>query len=902
MSNENKNPDKKKGFPGILIFFIIAAFALLLMKNTVQEEKANVSFSHQIEHLVNLDLLQLTHSNKVAINENLVSFSGKFRDKKSEQAENRFRFLTLLDENKTLKQEEKLSKEKMDAALGEMKKAASYFYELTGDNNKTSEIIIPATDKFGIEIDEVAVNLQSSKGGAVSLKQVDALYEAIVVNRGGNFELQALESKLKSLVSEFRSSKLGIGAKSLKNLLADCETLLQNSTDIATFGLIIKNLKTVALSLSKEVNGVKLFDLRSVRNYIDQRDQFVAFAKNYQDNELKLTKAESKVSDTIWFFNNTEVSSKALMGIDGEKYHRWYLGAKAEWEGFDKNQGLLFRSPDQPRNLVLEKTFKSEQPATNYFSYIFTFVPFLLIGGLMYFVFSKQMKGGGTSAMNFGKSPAKQVLKGQQKITFDDVAGIDDAKEELEELVDFLKDPMRYKNLGARIPKGILLVGAPGTGKTLTAKAVAGEAGVPFFSISGSDFVEMFVGVGASRVRDLFDQARKSSPSIIFIDEIDAVGRHRGSGLGGGHDEREQTLNQLLVEIDGMDTVSGVIIIAATNRPDVLDKALLRPGRFDRSVTVEMPDYYGRLSILKVHAKKVKMDSDVNLKEIARRTTGSVGADLENILNEAALYAAKKRRKMVTQEDLRYAQEKVQFGKERKSMILNDEDIKTTAYHEAGHALCSMMLKTSDEVTMVTRVPRGRSLGATHFELKKNRVSYRKQELIDQLVVLMGGRCAEEIINKDPTSGAQMDIKQATNIARSMVKEWGMSDIVGMINYGDDSNSNLMSGFHEREFSEQTARIIDAEIKKLLDDAYKSSMELLTANFEKLNLMATMLIEFEALDKGDLDKILDGSFSIDDKKRKVEEFESGTRREPPALPKGLKKSTNSKPDQGPALA
>ena len=519
----------------------------------------------------------------------------------------------------------------------------------------------------------------------------------------------------------------------------------------------------------------------------------------------------------------------------------------------------------------------------------------------MYFVFSKQMKGGGNSAMNFGKSPAKQILKGQQKVTFDDVAGIDEAKEELEELVDFLKDPMRYRNIGARIPKGILLVGAPGTGKTLTAKAVAGEADVPFFSISGSDFVEMFVGVGASRVRDLFEQARKNSPSIIFIDEIDAVGRHRGSGLGGGHDEREQTLNQLLVEIDGMDTVSGVIILAATNRPDVLDKALLRPGRFDRSVTVEMPDYFGRLAILKVHSKKVKMSDEVNLKEIARRTSGSVGADLENILNEAALHAAKKRRKTVTQDDLRYAQEKVQFGKERKSMVMNDEDIKTTAWHEAGHALISMKLNTADSVTMVTRIPRGQSLGATHFELKKNRVSYRKQELLDQLAVLMGGRCAEEIINKDPTSGAQMDIKQATNIAKSMVCQWGMSEKVGMINYGDDSNSNLLAGFHEREFSEETARLIDSEVKRLLDEAFQSSMKILEESHDTLALMANMLIDFEALDKDDLDKILKGSFSVEEKKKKVEDFESGKKRTPPPLPKHIKKE-KGKPKEGPSPA
>ncbi len=901
MANDNKNPNQKKGIPGVLIFLIIGAFILLFMRNATPVEKAEVAFSHQIEHLVNLDLLNPKSSGKVAINENLVSFTGKFRDKQSDESKIRFRFLSLLDEHNTLSQERNLLIEKMKVSEAEMQKAVKYFYEISGITPKTTNaIIIPRMDGKGVDLSDVSVSLQGIEPSRTNLQRVIALYE-IAVREHGVKELGALDRHLHELVSFYKSSKLGIGAVNLKEQLAKCEQLLEGGSDLGAFGQVINNLKSITSTLLAESNGVKMYGLRSVRTVIEEREQYISVESKYQENTLKFDKAQAKVADVIWFFNNSEVSTKGLTQIDGEVYHKWFVGSKTEMEAFVKNQGLAFNSPDQQRNLVLEKTFKSELPPTNYFSYIFTFLPIFLIGGLLYFVFSKQMKGGSGTAMNFGKSPAKQVLKGQQKVTFDDVAGIDEAKEELEELVDFLRDPMKYRKIGARIPKGILLIGAPGTGKTLTAKAVAGEAGVPFFSISGSDFVEMFVGVGASRVRDLFDQARKNAPSIIFIDEIDAVGRHRGSGMGGGHDEREQTLNQLLVEIDGMDTVSGVIILAATNRPDVLDKALLRPGRFDRSVSVELPDYFGRLAILKVHAKKVKMSEDVQLQEIARRTSGSVGAELENIINEAALYAAKKLRQSVIQDDLRYAQEKVQFGKERKSMIMNEEDIKTTAWHEAGHALVAMTLDVSDKVTMVTCVPRGQSLGATHFELKKNRVSYGKKELINQLFVLMGGRCAEEIINTDPTSGAQMDIKQATSIARSMVCKWGMSDKIGMVNYGDDSQGNLMAGFHEREFSEETAKLIDLEVKRLLDEAYQGSMKLLKEDHKTLRLMSEMLIEFESLDKQDLDKIMNGTFVIEEKRRKVEEFESRTRKSPPPFqpPKGFGRK---KPKQNPGPA
>ena len=657
----------------------------------------------------------------------------------------------------------------------------------------------------------------------------------------------------------------------------------------------VNGLEVIIAELVKGQENARLFDLRSTRNYLEYLALFEKVSVDLTKNRMQLDKARVKVASAIWFFHNQEVSTKSLEKINPDEFQRWFAQADREWQAFSENKGLAFKAPDQPRSPVLEKTFKSEEPPANYLNYLFTFLPIILVGLLLYFVFSRQMKGVGSGAMNFGKSPAKLLNKSSQKITFDDVAGIDEAKEELEEIVDFLKQPAKYTKLGAKIPKGVLLIGPPGTGKTLIAKAVSGEAGVPFFSMSGSDFVEMFVGVGASRVRDLFDQARKSAPCIIFIDEIDAVGRHRGSGVGGGHDEREQTLNQLLVEVDGMESSEGVIMIAATNRPDVLDKALLRPGRFDRSVYVSLPDYTGRLAILKVHVKNVKVSENVNLKVLAKRTAGLAGADIANLINEAALYAAKKNRVAVTQEDLTYAQEKVIFGKERRSFEMEEKDLVTTAWHEAGHALIALILKTSDAVSKVTIIPRGKSLGATHFEMAKQRVGYQKKELLDQLVVLMGGRVAEEISNYDSSSGAQMDIKQATNIARSMVCEWGMSEKVGMISFADGGDGNLISGFHEKGYSEATAKLIDGEIKKFLDNAYARAHELLKENYDTLKFISDMLLEFETLEKEDLDHIMAGTFDSKEKQNQIEVFENVSKKSPPPLPPEHVKKAKKKP-------
>ena len=478
------------------------------------------------------------------------------------------------------------------------------------------------------------------------------------------------------------------------------------------------------------------------------------------------------------------------------------------------------------------------------------FLPIAIFLILLYFIFRSQIKMAGRGALNFGKSKARMMARDKNKITFRDVAGVEEAKEEVSELVDFLKDPKKFQKLGGRIPKGVLMVGPPGTGKTLLARAIAGEADVPFFSISGSDFVEMFVGVGASRVRDMFEQGKKSAPCLIFIDEIDAVGRHRGHGMGGGHDEREQTLNALLVEMDGFDTQDGVIIIAATNRPDVLDPALLRPGRFDRQVTVNLPDVRGREEILKVHIRKVKVADSVDLAVIARGTPGYSGAELANVINEAALLAARRGLKAITTRELEEARDKVRWGKERRSMAISEKEKENTAYHEAGHALLLELLEHTEPLHKVTIIPRGPSLGSTMWLPEEDKYTVRRKELLDHLVVIMGGRVAEDIVFGDVTSGARGDIKQATAMARKMVCQWGMSDKLGMIEYGEgDEHLFLARDFSRmRDYSEATAQAIDQEVKVLIDEAYSRAKELLIKNRDRLELIAKALLEYETLE------------------------------------------------------
>jgi len=500
-----------------------------------------------------------------------------------------------------------------------------------------------------------------------------------------------------------------------------------------------------------------------------------------------------------------------------------------------------------------------EAPSSTHLTdFLFSLLPFILIIGLLYFLFVRQLRMAGKGALNFGKSKAKMLTRESEKILFRDVAGCDEAKEEVSEVVDFLKDPKRFRKIGGKIPKGVLMVGPPGTGKTLLAKAVAGEADVPFFSISGSDFVEMFVGVGAARVRDMFEQGRKSSPCLIFIDEIDAVGRQRGAGLGGGNDEREQTLNSLLVEMDGFDGHEGVIIIAATNRPDVLDNALLRPGRFDRQVVIDLPDLEGREAILKVHAKKIKLCDDVELNSLARATAGFSGADLANLLNEGALIAARRRKKVVERIDLDDAREKISFGRERRR-VMDDEDRKIIAYHEAGHAIVQAVVDDGLlPIHKVTIIPRGQSLGSTMFTPKKDILNHSKRRVLNQICCAMGGRAAEEIEIGDVTSGAAGDIRMATNIARSMVCDWGMSDL-GMISFGDKQDQVFLGKELSRaqNYSEETAQKIDVEIKRVIDDQYKRAKGILQENLSALHASAEALLEHETVEGKHIHEILE---------------------------------------------
>ena len=524
--------------------------------------------------------------------------------------------------------------------------------------------------------------------------------------------------------------------------------------------------------------------------------------------------------------------------------------------------------------------------------------PFLLLIGVWIF-FMRQMQGGaggGRGAMSFGKSKAKMQTEDQVKVTFKDVAGVEEAKEEVKELVDFLRDPAKFQNLGGQIPRGVLMNGSPGTGKTLLARAIAGEAKVPFFTISGSDFVEMFVGVGASRVRDMFEQAKKHAPCIIFIDEIDAVGRHRGAGLGGGHDEREQTLNQLLVEMDGFEGNEGVIVIAATNRPDVLDPALLRPGRFDRQVTVPLPDIRGREQILKVHMKKTPLANDVKPKLLARGTPGFSGADLANLVNEAALFAARASKKIVDMEDFEKAKDKILMGGERKSMVMNDDERKLTAYHEAGHAIVGRLVPDHDPVYKVSIIPRGRALGVTMFLPEEDRYSNSRQRINSMIAALFGGRVAEEeIFGKDAvTTGASNDIERATALARNMVTKWGLSNKMGPLAYAEEEGEVFLgkSVSKQKTVSDETAHTIDSEIRKIIDEQYTRAKKLIADNMDKMHVMADALMKWETIDSGQIDEIMDG--------KEPSPPDSWSDDDTPNSDGGVKQSSKSNPVSTPA--
>jgi cell division protease FtsH len=573
----------------------------------------------------------------------------------------------------------------------------------------------------------------------------------------------------------------------------------------------------------------------------------------------------SAVQDIPYSTFIEQVKDGSIAEVKVNKHTDVIKGTRTNGEPF------IVYSPETDNNALMELLLKSgvktdgtapERQSFLMQLFISSFPILLLIAVWVYFMRQMQGGAGGRGAMSFGKSRARLLGEDQVQVTFADVAGVDEAKEEVVEIVEFLKDPGKFQRLGGKIPRGVLMVGSPGTGKTLLARAIAGEAKVPFFTISGSDFVEMFVGVGASRVRDMFDQAKKHAPCIIFIDEIDAVGRHRGAGLGGGHDEREQTLNQLLVEMDGFEGTEGVIVIAATNRPDVLDPALLRPGRFDRQVVVPLPDVRGREQILKVHMRKLPLAEDVKPNIIARGTPGFSGADLANLVNEAALFAARANRRTVTMDEFERAKDKIMMGAERRSMVMDEQEKRLTAYHEAGHAIVGLSVPEHDPVYKVTIIPRGRALGVTMFLPETDRYSISKRRLESKIATLFGGRLAEEIVFgvESVTTGASNDIERATEIARNMVTKWGLSDKLGPLTYSEDQGEVFLgrSVTQHKQVSDVTAHVIDEEVRRLIDSNYQRAKDVLEANLDKLHKMAEALIKFETIDESQLKDIMEG--------------------------------------------
>jgi cell division protease FtsH len=574
-------------------------------------------------------------------------------------------------------------------------------------------------------------------------------------------------------------------------------------------------------------------------------------------NRQPTTETEITFSAFVKAVDEGKVANVVIQGKDITGQY------KATEDAGQQSPRFTTYTPDYPdlvgllRTKGVEIRARKEDDEPWYLVALVQWAPMLLLIGVWVF-FMRQMQAGGGKAMSFGKSRAKLLTENQQKVTFLDVAGVEEAKEELEEIIAFLKDPKKFTKLGGRIPKGVLLVGPPGTGKTLLARAIAGEAGVPFFSISGSDFVEMFVGVGASRVRDLFIQGKKNAPCIVFIDEIDAVGRHRGAGLGGGHDEREQTLNQLLVEMDGFETNEGVILVAATNRPDVLDPALLRPGRFDRRVVVPRPDIRGREGILKVHVRRVPLAEDVNVEVLARQTPGFAGADLENLVNEAALLAARKNKERVEMNDFELAKDKVLMGPERRSMIISDRERRNTAFHEAGHALVAKLVPAASPVHKVTIIPRGMALGVTHYVPADDQYSFSRDQFLAAIAVAFGGRVAEELVLHETTTGAKDDIEKATEMARNMVCKYGMSDKLGPLSFGGGEEEIFLGrDFTKRaEYSEATAVQIDSEVRRIVLDCFERAKLLLRRNFEALHKLAETLLERETLDGAEVDEIV----------------------------------------------
>ena len=582
----------------------------------------------------------------------------------------------------------------------------------------------------------------------------------------------------------------------------------------------------------------------------------IALFQMFQSPSGQQQSSEIAYSQFLTAVDNNRVKS---VTITGDRITGTYTDSSTRFSTYAPHDPELVKRLEEQNIEITAKPVADGR--SSFVGMLINWLPLLLLIGVWIFIM-RQMQNGQGKAMGFGKSKAKLLTESQGRVTFDDVAGVDEAKEDLVEIVEFLRDPQKFQRLGGKMPHGVLLVGPPGTGKTLTARAVAGEANVPFFTISGSDFVEMFVGVGASRVRDMFEQAKKNAPCIVFIDEIDAVGRHRGAGLGGGNDEREQTLNQLLVEMDGFETNEGIILIAATNRPDVLDPALLRPGRFDRQVVVNNPDIMGREAILKVHVKNVPLAPNVDLKVIARGTPGFSGADLMNLVNEAALLAARREKRLVTAQEFDDAKDKVMMGAERRSMVMSEEEKRNTAYHEAGHALVAITVPASPPVHKATIIPRGRALGMVMQLPERDQISMSYEEMTSRLAVMMAGRVAEELTfgKKNVTSGAQSDIEQATRLARAMVTQWGYSDKLGKVAYGENQQEVFLghSVAQSKNVSEETAQIIDEEVRRLVDEGWAWAKKILTKRKKDLETLAQGLLEYETLTGSEIDDLLDG--------------------------------------------
>lgn len=904
MPKENRAKSPKKSFPwGLVAILAMITLAAYWTSSMQTPATSDIGFSYQLEHLANLELLRREDSRKIGSGDGLVSFSGRFKKERSVVSEQRYQYLELLQQRHSLGTEQREILERLKTTKDKIVNAADYYLHLSALPLPPQGYEINIGDADAVDaFPNIAINKLSHRRLIDAPLFKERLGKFVAHAQPSSEQIAEFKKFTRDYLLQFQSMHLGLCGKAEAQVKWCQQKLDKDTGNIVRFHSTLNTIDRTLREILDELNewrGVgRLAQTRSAREYEQLWRDYGMIHHRLIKADLQLDKSRQTLKEATWFFNDKELSTRGLETQDVEVYSQWFIGARALWDRFESNKNSEFKVPDQPRNAVLDRTFKSEELPTNYTGMLLAALPILTVIVLLYLAYSKQIRGMGSNALSFGKSPAKLLQRGTHKVTFQDVAGIEEAKEELQEIVEFLKDPQRFTSLGAQIPKGILCVGPPGTGKTLIAKAVAGEADRPFFSISGSDFVEMFVGVGASRIRDMFEQARKNAPCIIFMDEIDAVGRHRGAGMGGGHDEREQTLNQLLVEMDGFDSNEGIILMAATNRPDVLDKALLRPGRFDRQVVIDLPDIKGRFEILKLHARKVKLGDSVDLMKIARATSGCSGADLKNILNEAALLAVKRGQPFVTTPEISEACDKVRFGKERKSLEITEQEKRSTAFHEAGHVIVGLVLKRCDPVEKVTVIPRGMSLGATYMLPTKNRLGYWREELYELMAMLMGGRCAEERFVKDISSGAKNDIERATELARSMVCEWGMSDRVGLVALDDREESrSYLTGMPSgsRQHSPQTAQAIDEEVRKLCTASHEKARQIVDEHAETVQYMADALFELETLDAKDLHQILEGNFDIEAKRRQLLDEAKSSNNEPTNKTKKTKDKTPKQP-------